>query len=111
VVDWDEQAEDDEIAKLNVILKMAGKAGRVFRNPDGPGYIFRVWWCTGPDTGFEEDELYSDGYTEARRAWPRLARRVHRVATAYMDRHAGLRDEHAIALSDGPPNVKWFARH
>ena len=104
--EWDEQAEDDMIAELNVFLKMAGKSGSVFRYAEGPGIVLRCWWPTGPGSGFEEDELYDDSHDPA--AFEKLKARVHRITTARMI-HTYREESHEI--SDKPVVVKYFADH
>lgn len=83
-MDWDEEAEDAEIAELNVLLKMAGKSASIFRYRDGPGFVFRCFWPLSAGGGFEEDELYDDSIDS--KAFEKLKIRVHRICNTQMAR-------------------------
>jgi hypothetical protein len=69
--------ELEELGKLQVTLKMAGKAGDVAHYKYGPGFVFRCWWQTGSGgRGFEEDEYFEE--------LDELKKRVHAIATGHI---------------------------
>ena len=66
-----------KVQKLNVIMKLAGKAGRVSLRENESDFVLECWWNTYQG-GFTTDEYFTD--------INKLKNRIHSLATAHMQR-------------------------